>query len=147
MFDRISLRSPFVTKSRTDSDDSLLTGINELFDELLKPASSGGSSNGVLYNSFCDKNQYTILVEAPGVPKEAVEIEVKQSTITIAIKHEFSPPSIRSKMEIVNAWKLRDDIDTSLIAAGLKDGILTVILPRIVPKPEEEEAPSKITVT
>ncbi len=65
----------------------------------------------------------TILeIEAPGVKRESIEVTVEG--VVLSIK------GARRGSQVIQKYRLPEDIDTDQLSAKLEDGILTVFLPK-----------------
>jgi len=89
----------------------------------------------------------TLLADMPGVDRENLSIDLKDSVLTIRgiVK---SPPEAGRKMihreyregDYVRRFSLPEVIDQDKISAALKDGVLTLALPKVEPaKPKRIE--------
>ncbi len=88
----------------------------------------------------------TILADLPGVSGDALVIEVKEDILTLQARaqHQLPGDPIYREFGLVNFFRqfqLSDRVDTSNIKAELKDGVLTLHLPRA-----EEAKPRRIEV-
>lgn len=97
-------------------------------------------------------DHYEMRVEMPGIPKEDINIEVTSNTIEISAKHEERTEDKEkswlkretTSMSYYRAVELPEELKTENIDAELKDGILTVNLPKVEPKPADK--PKKIEI-
>lgn len=69
-------------------------------------------------------------VELPGVAREHIEVELENAVLTITAKRESGESEQKAVREYSRAVTVGEDIDAESITARLKDGILTVTLPR-----------------
>jgi HSP20 family protein len=89
----------------------------------------------------------TALVDLPGVALEDVEINVDDDLLTISGRTIHAPEgreSLHSEFRLVNfrrQFTLGSEVDQEKISAGMKDGVLTLTLPRV-----EKARPKKIEV-
>jgi HSP20 family protein len=93
------------------------------------------------------KEGYTIHVEIPGVDKSGLELTVDNGELTI-VGHrqveEFSGEPVYREIrqtDFRRVYELDPAIDTTLIAARIDQGVLTLTLPKV-----ENVKPRKITV-
>jgi len=91
----------------------------------------------------------TVVMEMPGVDKEKVEINVEDGVLTVEGRIDFSKyealQPVYTEYNIGNfrrSFDLSNSIDQDKIRADMKDGVLTLTLPKA-----EEAKPRKITVS
>ena len=89
----------------------------------------------------------TVVADMPGVSKESLEIDLREGVLTLTGKVEEVPEDYRLLQReyqiggYLRKFNISDRIDSTGINAVLKDGVLTVELPKA-----EEAKPRKITV-
>lgn len=91
-------------------------------------------------------DKYELKVELPGVSKDKIDIEVKQNSVEISAKHEEGKEEKdknwlrreRSSTSFYRHLEFGEDLKTDAVNAEYKDGILTLELPKVEPKPEEK---------
>ena len=90
----------------------------------------------------------TIQADMPGCSADSLSIEVEDDTLTIEGSATFSPPAgFKERLAenepilYVRSFQLRPDLDRGKIAASLRDGVLSLVLPRT-----EEKKARKIEV-
>ena len=134
----ISLRSPF----------------NRFFDDMFYPAngvskeSSDWNWNPVV-DIFEEKDSVVIKAELPGVDKKDIDIDVKDRVLTLKgersadneVKEDNYYRRERTYGKFERAFTLPANVNTELIKADYKDGVLRID----IPKPEEAK-PKQITV-
>ncbi len=85
---------------------------------------------------FGDDQAITLVADLPGVSKEGLDIDLKESVLTITgtveqpvdrLKPAYREYGIGGYMR---RFTLSDKIDQGAIEADLKDGVLTVVLPK-----------------
>ena len=97
-------------------------------------------------------DHYEMRLEIPGIPKEKINIEVTSNTIEISAQHEISNEDQdknwvrreRSATSFYRALEFPDELSTEKVNAELQDGILTLTLPKVEPKPEHKTKKVKI---
>lgn len=96
-----------------------------------------------------EPDKVTLTVELPGVPASDLEISVKERTLHLAAKAIAAAPEgyeTRRKERVGYTFSrdltLGDQVDASAISASLKDGVLTLTLPK---RPEAQ--PKKIAIS
>jgi HSP20 family protein len=98
-------------------------------------------------NVYQDKDQFTVVVELPGLKKEEIEISLHEDTLTISgerkreesSEQEFLTERLYGKFQ--RSLTLPTAVDAEKVKASYKDGLLQVVLP----KPEEAK-PKQIEV-
>ena len=84
---------------------------------------------------------YIVQAEVPGFGSKDLEIEVESRRLAISGKHETKEAETKDKTicsewradQILRSLNLPADVDTTKVSAVLKDGILTVALPKALP--------------
>ncbi|WP_321812375.1 Hsp20/alpha crystallin family protein [Burkholderia sp. BCC1985] len=96
-----------------------------------------------------DRQRVTLRADLPGVPRENLDVKVHDNTLTIEADTRIDTPAdLRVRHAEVRApryvrtFVLSPDLDTSRIDASLRDGVLTLTIPR-----REEMRPRRIDVT
>lgn len=91
----------------------------------------------------------TVIMEMPGVAKENVEVSIEDDVLTVDGQIDFSKyetlQPLYSEYNIGNfrrRFDLSSAIDKDQIRAEMKDGVVTLILPKA-----EQAKPRKITVS
>ena len=93
------------------------------------------------------KESYTIHAEMPGVDKSGLELTVDNGELTIVghrhVEQSLGEPVYREirQTDFRRVYELDPAIDTTLIAARIDQGVLTLTLPKA-----ESVKPRKITV-
>lgn len=80
---------------------------------------------------------YLIHVEAPGVPREQITLDIKDRHLILTLAPP--EPGQRPRVHGTRQFVLSKDVACDQIRATLKDGLLTLVLPKIQP----EQAPSR----
>jgi HSP20 family protein len=96
------------------------------------------------------EDSFVILVEVPGIPRQAVSVEVKGQTLTIRgerpVVDNLSPGSLyRSERHygaFERAFNLPGNIRSDNIEARLNEGVLAITIGKV----NEEEARVKVTI-
>ncbi|KVT83164.1 heat-shock protein [Burkholderia territorii] len=95
-----------------------------------------------------DRHRVTLRADLPGVPRENLDVKVHDNTLTIEADSRIDTPAdLRVRHVEVRApryarsFVLSLDLDTSRIDASLRDGVLTLTIPR-----REETRPRRIDV-
>jgi HSP20 family molecular chaperone IbpA len=95
------------------------------------------------------ENALTVVLEMPGVDKGSVDINVEAGVLTIEGRLDFSKyedmQPVYTEYNIGHyrrSFSLSNKIDQSKIGAEMKDGVLTITLPKA-----EEAKPRRISVS
>ena len=97
-------------------------------------------------------DKYELTVEMPGVPKENIDIKVTPNVVEISAENKIEAEEKRknwlrrerSSMNFYRNFMLPEELRTDSADAELKDGVLTLSLPKIEPKPHPK--PKKINI-
>lgn len=96
-----------------------------------------------------DEQSLTVVMEMPGVSKDAVDINLQDRVLTVEGRIDFSKyeqmQPVYTEYNIGNfsrSFSLSNSIDQEKIRAEMQDGVLTLTLPKA-----EEAKPRKIAVT
>ena len=91
----------------------------------------------------------TVVLEIPGVNKESVDVRVENDMLSVEGRVDFSNYAgfqpVYTEYNIGNyarSFQLSSKIEQGSIRAELKDGVMTLVLPK-----SEKAKPRKITVT
>jgi HSP20 family protein len=137
--------------------DQLFDQFRSNFDDLFwRPDSSISSTFDELRAPMMDVadlgNKYEMKVEVPGIPKEKINIEVSPNAIEISAKHETKEDDKnknwlrreRSSMSFYRRTEFPAKIKSDQVEAEFNDGVLTLALPKVEPKPEYKTTKVKI---
>ena len=72
---------------------------------------------------------YEISMAIPGVPKESVNLDLNNNTLTVSYETENKGENSLFTNSFTKSWTLPEGTDAELITARSKDGILTVDIP------------------
>jgi HSP20 family protein len=138
--------------------DSLFDSFRSGFDDLFWPLAGTNTLTTYVQDRTPPMDvadlgdHYEMRLEVPGIPKENIEIEVKQNGLQIKaecdetteekgknwLKRECSGTSFYRSIE------LPEDLNTDKVDAELKHGVLKVTLPKLEPKPAQKSKKIKI---
>ena len=96
---------------------------------------------------YQDKEQFTVVLELPGLKKEEIEISLHDDTLTISGERKREESSEqeflteRSYGKFQRSFILPTAVDAEKVKASYKDGLLQVVLPK-----GEEVKPKQIEV-
>jgi HSP20 family protein len=97
-------------------------------------------------------DKFEVCAEMPGIPKENINIEVTPKNIEISADYEESEEEEkknwlrreRSSMSYYRNFDLPEEIKSDKVDAELKEGVLTVKLPKVEPKTKGESKTVKV---
>lgn len=124
-------------------------GFDSIFDELLRATSAQNQTNYPPYNVVKhDEDKFSIEMAVAGFKDGEIEVEVEKKQLIvrgekatdITENKEYLHRGISAR-SFVRSWILGDYVEVS--SALIENGILTVVLQRVVP---EEDKPKKIAI-
>ncbi len=102
-----------------------------------------------------DKESYTLTMEMPGKTDKDVDVELNQNVLTVSSKKEDKKEEKSDKKDetkwlirertyssFKRSFTLPDDVNSEKLSASVKDGVLTVCMPR-----KTQAQPKKIAIT
>lgn len=125
-------------------------GFDRMLDRLVEFPQQQASTGFPPYNIRRNKSEdkFSIELALAGLAEDDVEIEVKESVLTVRSTWEDQPEDDTvllhkgiSHKKFTRSFTLADDLE--VIGANFKNGLLTIALERIVP---EEKQPKKIKI-
>ncbi|MGI9306758.1 MAG: Hsp20/alpha crystallin family protein [Gammaproteobacteria bacterium] len=123
-----------------------LSGIYPPFSHLLQEFAPARPDAGFRVDIEEDEKEYRIRADLPGVIKDNVSLNAEDNVLTVAAKfEESSENALRSERisgEYSRSFRLPRIVDAQNIAASMKNGVLTVSLP----KAKTESAGRKIEI-
>ena len=85
-----------------------------------------------------DKDALTVILEMPGVDKNNVEVRVEDNVLNVSGRLDFSKyqglQPLYTEYNVGNysrSFRLSSAIDQNKIGAELKDGVLSLVLPKV----------------
>ena len=102
----------------------------------LKPASAASSNN----------DAYSISMELPGVAEDDVDLSLNNGSLVVRGEKKTETEkkgdtwyfSERQYGAFSRTFQLPDDADGAKASADMKDGVLTITVPRLVPEPKDK---------
>lgn len=88
-----------------------------------------------------DDHNFYARFELPGVGKEAVDLELENSVLTIHSQQASKDDTQLARTRFERSISVPDGVDLEKVAAEMKDGILTVTMPKA-----EARKPRQISV-
>jgi HSP20 family protein len=82
-------------------------------------------------------DRYVVTAEVPGLARERIQVAVDQGRLTIRGVRESDPAAQqfhqleRGRGEFARTFEFREAIAADRIAADLRDGVLTITLPKL----------------
>ncbi|MEM0493340.1 MAG: Hsp20/alpha crystallin family protein [Candidatus Thermoplasmatota archaeon] len=97
-------------------------------------------------------DRYEMVCELPGIPKDKIDIQVTPNSVEISAKQELNEEEkhknwIRRERSSTSFYRYMDfpeELKTDEVEAEMKDGVLTIKLPKVEPKPEYKSTKVKI---
>jgi len=130
---------------------NLQNEINDLFNYDRMPSSTGLFDRNVTpaIDFVEGENDYTVKCELPGLEQKDVDVSIASNVLTIKGSKEENREEKKGKYYKKEIWSgsfqrtisLPSSVDSSKIFALLKDGVLSITLPR-----KEETKPKQISV-
>lgn len=111
---------------------------NSILDDFLG-AEDGFSQPAV--DLYEDEHNYYARFELPGVSKDSVDLELENSVLTIRSQEENKDAAKLTRARFERSISVPDGVNLEQIAAEMKDGILTVSMPKA-----EARKPRQISV-
>mgnify|MGYP001817998213 CR=1 FL=1 len=102
----------------------------------LKPASAASSNN----------DAYSISMELPGVAEDDVDLSLNNGSLVVRGEKKTETEkkgdtwyfSERQYGAFSRTFQLPDDADGAKASANMKDGVLTITVPRMAPEPKDK---------
>ena len=146
-----------MTKTTSNPFQDLLTlrdRMNRLFEESLGKFSSVGEGGATGYWSppvdiFEDFERVVFRVDLPGIRREDVELNVEDGNLVLRGERRMNPEIPRENIQLVErsfgpfrrSFRLHPGVDADHVQAEIRDGVLTVTLPK-----REEARPKKVQI-
>jgi len=91
-------------------------------------------------------DHFEMKLEMPGIPKDLINIEVTPNAVEISAHYDETKEDKnknwlrreRSSMSFYRGLEFPEELKTDKVDAELKDGILTLKLPKVEPRPEHK---------
>lgn len=104
-----------------------LDRFNSLFDEFFGEGAGPRQPAADLYE---DAQNYYARMEFPGVKKEAIDLELENSVLTVSFQREEKTDHAKGSASIHRSISVPDGVALDQVSAALEDGILTVTMPK-----------------
>jgi HSP20 family protein len=97
-------------------------------------------------------DKYEMKLDMPGIPKENISIDVNQCGLEVSAEYQKTDEEKdknwlrreRQNRKFYRCLELPDEIKTDMVDAELKEGVLTITMPKIDPKPKFKSTKVKI---
>ncbi len=97
--------------------------------------------SGFRVDTYASDDGYMVVAELPGIPKEAINVNLENALLTISGEHKEGKGEDERTVRFNRTITVGDGIDANKVEATLKNGLLTITLPKV-----EERKPRAITV-
>jgi HSP20 family protein len=77
-----------------------------------------------------DAHNFYVTAEVPGMKRESLKVELENAVLTLSGEHAADEEKGSARFQFSRSITVGDQIEPSKVKANLKDGILTVTLPR-----------------
>jgi HSP20 family protein len=91
-----------------------------------------------------DDQKFELYADLPGVAQADLDIQVEKDTLTIKGERKLARKGERSVGAFSRSFTLPKHVDVEKISASLKDGVLTLTLPK---RPEAQPRQIKVAVS
>lgn len=134
-------------KTQGDKMSYYIKKNNSIFDSIFDNFYYQPETSRKNCNIFQDEDSTTIEIEASGLSKKDITIDVIENVLHICHKPENKKCKKYIKQEIFddpfkNKYKLESNMDAKNISAKMQDGILTVNIPKL-----KDKTSSRIKIT
>lgn len=138
--------------------DQMFDNFRSSFDDLFWPLSYRQPNTSLMQRrtppmDIADTgDHYEMRLEMPGIPKDNINIEVTPTSVEISAEYGETKEDKkknwlrreRSSTCFYRSFEVPEELKTDKIDAELKDGMLTLKLPKMEPKPEYK--PRKVPI-
>jgi len=101
--------------------------LNTLFSDPFSERTDGVSLRS---NVASNENDYTFTVEVPGFDESEIIIDLKDRQLEITAEHKENADGKYFHQSVHRAWSLPRGVNEDAVAATLKNGVLTVVVPK-----------------
>ena len=115
------------------------TELDRLFNTALSPMGRG--YRGVPGRAYNTEEERILEIELPGVEKGDINLEFEKGILDVSAKRKATYGGEDSEIEYEESIRVGTDVDFQKAKADLKNGILTIKLPK-----REQDKPFQITV-
>lgn len=87
---------------------------------------------------FEDDHNFYARFELPGISKDSIDLELENAVLTISSQEETTEDAAVARTRFERSISVPDGVDLEKVSAEMKDGILTVSMPKAeVHKPRQ----------
>ena len=110
-------------------------------DDLWSSAFNSAARRDFPLDVYGDDDHYFVTAELPGVQKDAIDLKVENSVLSITVNLEEKAEDVSNKRTMTRSITVGDDIDIEGVSAKFENGVLHVSLPKA-----EESRPRRIAI-
>ena len=131
--------TPIFNNNRSNALDDfagLFRGFDRLFQDALSATTPCEVGARTQVYQYSDDSAYTIRVEVPGFSKDEVSLALEDGILTVTARNQEASETPQRK--VAQKFQLPDDVEIEGIEAELRDGLLTLTLPKAAPAEPEK---------
>lgn len=114
------------------------TDLDRLFSAALSNIAAPVPAPGIPVDLYEDNSNLYIRAELPGVPREAINVELEQDTLKLSATRTIAG----QESTLARTFELPVPVQAEKVTAACENGVLTITLPR-----QEQAKPRKINVS
>ncbi len=148
--DRKTATNPVYIGSPASLIDKHFSSLEHYWDNMFNNRFYFSESASIRTKLVSENKQYVLVMELPGYDKSQIKVKIKANRLIITGGDTAAGESKKDKDSRDNLKQfnyvivLNDDVDQNAISSNLKNGILTIILPRVEIKYDDaKEIPIK----
>ncbi len=128
------LMTPFMTPYRRAASNDIFSEMERLFSDFNRTpvAANNKTYFDAAYDVSENEKTYNLAVDLPGFKKEDVHIDLKENTVSIRGERKRESGDEKFVMYFERNFTMPTNVDTEKVEAQFEDGVLTLILPKIV---------------
>ena len=112
-----------------------------LWNEFPLPGATRRNRSSLPADFYEDAGAFYALLELPGVGKDDLELKLENSVLTVTGKYTDQHGEEETSYQFSRSLALPDTVDATKVDAEMKDGLLTITMPKL-----EETKPRSIEV-
>ena len=110
-------------------------------DDLWSSAFNSAARRDFPLDVYGDDDHYFVTAELPGVQKDAIDLKVENSVLSITVNLDEKAEDVSNQRTMTRSITVGDDIDIEGVSAKFENGVLHVSLPKA-----EESRPRRIAI-